>query len=46
MKFKFFTVIAAALLMIPFCADAQSQVITLEQALEIALSEKCISQGG
>ena len=39
MKFKFFTVIAAALLMIPFCADAQSQVITLEQALEIALSE-------
>ena len=39
MKLKFFTVIAAALLMIPFCADAQSQVITLEQALEIALSE-------
>ena len=39
MKFKFLTVIAAALLMIPFCADAQSQVITLEQALEIALSE-------
>ena len=39
MKFKFFTVIAAALLLIPFCADAQSQVITLEQALEIALSE-------
>ena len=39
MKFKFFTVIAAAMLMIPFCADAQSQVITLEQALEIALSE-------
>ena len=39
MKFKFLTVIAAALLLIPFCADAQSQVITLEQALEIALSE-------
>ena len=39
MKFKFFSVIAAALLLIPFCADAQSQVITLEQALEIALSE-------
>jgi hypothetical protein len=30
MKFKFFSVIAAALLLIPFCADAQSQVITLE----------------
>ena len=39
MKFKFFSVIAAALLLIPFCADAQSQVITLEQALEIAMSE-------
>ena len=39
MKLKFLTVIAAALLLIPFCADAQSQVITLEQALEIALSE-------
>ena len=39
MKFKFLTVIAAALLLIPFCADAQSQVITLEQALEIAMSE-------
>ena len=39
MKFKFLTVIAAALLLIPFCADAQSKVITLEQALEIALSE-------
>ena len=39
MKFKFFSVIAAALLLSPFCADAQSQVITLEQALEIAMSE-------
>ena len=49
MKFKFFSVIAAALLLIPFCADAQykdgqttaesSVVITLEQALEIAMSE-------
>ena len=39
MKFKFLTVIAAALLLIPFCADAQSLVITLEQALEIAMSE-------
>ena len=48
-KFKFFSVIAAVLLLIPFCAKAQfkggqtpadsSVVITLEQALEIALSE-------
>ena len=39
MKFKFFSVIAALMLMIPFCAVAQPKVITLEQALEIALSE-------